>query len=159
MGIATPIAPGSPITIEPATWRDLNALRHVEKICFPRDAWPLLDLIGILTLPGVIRLKAVCNGQMIGFVAGDIRRFQKLAWITTVGVLPEYRGQGIGSALLQACEERLDMPNIRLCVRASNEAAIRLYRHFGYKEAGRWRMYYADGQDGVVMEKQKSGES
>ena len=50
--------PGSLATIQPATWRDLNSLRHLERLCFPKDAWPLLDLVGVLTLPNVVRLKA-----------------------------------------------------------------------------------------------------
>ncbi len=49
------------VAIEPATLRDLGALRHLEQVCFPKDAWPLLDLIGVLTFRGVMRLKAV-NG-------------------------------------------------------------------------------------------------
>ncbi len=147
--------PGRAYTIEPATWHDLNALRHVEKICFPKDAWPLLDLIGILTFPNIIRLKAVADGQMVGFVAGDIKRSEKLAWIATIGVLPEYRGRGIGAALLAACEEKLDVPVVRLVVRESNATAIRLYERFGYGMLGRWRKYYSDGEDGTVMEKRK----
>jgi ribosomal-protein-alanine N-acetyltransferase len=146
-------APGGPFTIEPATWHDLNALRRVEKVCFPKDAWPLLDLIGILTFPNIIRLKAVYDDQMVGFVAGDIKRAERLAWIATIGVLPEYRGRGIGSELLRACEEKLDVPVIRLVVRKSNDTAVRLYERFGYAMLGTWRRYYSDGEDGTVMEK------
>jgi ribosomal-protein-alanine N-acetyltransferase len=146
-------APGSSYVIEPATWHDLNPLRRIEKICFPKDAWPLLDLIGILTFPNIIRLKAVCDGQMVGFVAGDIKHSERLAWIATIGVLPEYRGRGIGAALLRACEEKLEVPVIRLVVRESNLTAIRLYERFGYAMMGKWRKYYSDGEDGTVMEK------
>jgi len=145
--------PGNPYTIEQATWHDLNALRHVEKICFPKDAWPLFDLIGILTFPSIVRLKAVADGQMVGFVAGEIKHSERLAWIATIGVLPEFRGRGLGSALLRACEEKLDVPVVRLVVRASNVTAIRLYERFGYAMLGRWRKYYSDGEDGTVMEK------
>ncbi|HJW89242.1 MAG TPA: GNAT family N-acetyltransferase [Anaerolineales bacterium] len=146
-------APGSSVAIEPATWRDMNVLRNLEQVCFPKDAWPLLDLIGILAFPNVVRLKAVKDSQMIGFVAADIRLRERLAWITTIGVLPEYRGQRIGSALLRACEERLETPRIHLCVRASNEAAVRLYRRFGYRRYDLWRQYYSDGEDAIVFEK------
>src|SRR4030042_1173571 len=45
--------PGSRVSIEAATWRDLNHLRQLERACFPKDAWPLLDLIGVLTMPEV----------------------------------------------------------------------------------------------------------
>ena len=146
-------APGGSFSIEPATWHDLSALRRIEKDCFPLDAWPLLDLIGILTFPNIIRLKAVCDGQMVGFVAGDIKRSERLAWIATIGVLPEYRGRGIGAALLRACEAQLDVPVIRLVVRQSNLTAIRLYERFGYAMLGKWRRYYKDGEDGTAMEK------
>ncbi len=146
-------APGNSFAIEAANWHDLNALRHVEKVCFPKDAWPLLDLIGILTFPNIVRLKAVSDGQMVGFVAGDIKRSERLAWIATIGVLPEYRGRGIGAELLRACEAKLDVPVIRLVVRQSNDTAIRLYERFGYGLLGTWRKYYSDGEDGTVMEK------
>jgi len=146
-------APVSSYAIEPATWHDLGALRHIEKVCFPQDAWPLFDLIGILTFPNVIRLKALCDGQMVGFVAADIKRSESLAWIATIGVLPEYRGRGIGAALLRACEKKLDVSVIRLVVRQSNQTAIRLYERFGYAMLGKWHKYYSDGEDGTVMEK------
>ena len=141
--------------IETASLRDLNALRQVERICFPKDAWPLLDLISVLTFPGVIRLKAVCDKQMVGFIAGDVRRLEGVAWIAIVAVLPEYRGQGIGSTLLAACEGQIPLSKIRLCVRLSNDGAIRLYEKLGYSRVGEWSHYYQDGEAALVMEKRK----
>lgn len=145
--------PGSLATIQPATWRDLNSLRYLERLCFPKDAWPLLDLVGVLTLPNVVRLKAEADGLMVGFIAGDIRPSQHLAWIATIGVLPEYRGRGIARMLLGACEVQIHEPRVRLCVRASNETAIRLYLNSAYQRAGLWSNYYQDGEDALVMEK------
>ena len=141
--------------IETASLRDLNALRQVERICFPKDAWPLLDLISVLTFPGVIRLKAVCDKHMVGFIAGDVRRLEGVAWIAIVAVLPEYRGQGIGSTLMAACEGQIPLSKIRLCVRLSNDAAIRLYEKLGYSRVGEWSRYYQDGEAALVMEKRK----
>ena len=141
------------VAIEPASLRDLGALRHVEQICFPTDAWPLMDLIGVLTFPGVVRLKAVNGKQMVGFIAGDIRRLEGVAWIASVAVLPEFRSRGIGAALLQACEAQISVNRIRLCVRPSNDVAIRLYERFGYAKVGEWTKYYQDGESALVMEK------
>jgi len=125
----------------------------LEKVCFPHDAWSLLDLIAVLTYPDVIRLKAVQDRKMIGFIAGDPRRSKGFSWIATVGVLPNYRRQGIGRRLLRLCEEQLPTTRVRLSVRISNETAIQLYRQEGYQTINIWESYYNDGTDAVVMEK------
>jgi len=139
--------------IHPANIFDLNALRHVEAVCFPQDAWPFLDLIAVLTFPGVVRLKGVESGQMIGFIAGDPRPGEGFSWVATLGILPAYRGLGYGRALLEACERRLPTRRIRLSVRSSNEEAIRMYKNAGYFAIDRWGRYYNDGEDALVMEK------
>jgi ribosomal-protein-alanine N-acetyltransferase len=117
------------------------------------DAWPLLDLMAVLTFPDVIRLKAVVDGKMVGFIAGDPRRSEGMAWIATLGVLPEYRRQGIARQLLLACEKKLNSSRLRLCVRLDNAPAIRLYEQEGYLHVGTWSKYYNDGGDALVMEK------
>lgn len=142
--------------ILPATLRDVGPLRGLEQACFDRDAWSLLDLIAVLTFPEVVRLKAVEDGRMIGFVAGDPRPSQGFAWIATIGVHPEYQRRGIGRALLRACEARLTLPRIRLTVRMSNSAAIALYEQEKYRTAEIWKGYYSDGEDGIVMEKDRT---
>ena len=86
--------------ILPATWRDLGDLRRLERACFPVDAWPLLDLIGVLSFPNVVRLKAVIKDQMVGFIAGEMKRSDGVAWIATICVTPVYQRQGIATALL-----------------------------------------------------------
>lgn len=144
---------GSRYEIKPATWRDLNILRELERVCFPLDAWPLLDLISVLTMPGVVRIKAEVGGEFAGFVAGDLRGPQNFAWIATVGVFPKYRGLGIGRALMEACEARLAGKMIRLCVRIDNHAAINLYETGGYRRVDIWSRYYTDGSDALIMEK------
>jgi ribosomal-protein-alanine N-acetyltransferase len=153
MNQVRPAIPGSAAIIVPATWRDLNALRHLEQVCFPKDAWPLWDLIGVLTFPGAVRLKTNQDEQMIGFIAADIRRLEKVAWISVLGVLPAYRRRGIGGDLLRSCEAQLHMPKIRLSVRASNQPAINLYNRFGYQRHGIWPKYYTDGEDALILEK------
>ena len=142
--------------IFPASLRDLGPLRHMEQACFPKDAWPLLDLMAVLTWPEVIRLKAVVAGRMVGFIAGDPRRTEGMGWIATVGVLPEYRRQGIARALLRECEKRLHTARLRLCVRLENTGAIRLYEQEGYRRVGTWTKYYNDGGDALVMEKEQA---
>lgn len=150
-------ASGDQSRIEQASWRDLNELRKLEKVCFPQDAWPLWDMIGILTMPNVVRLKAVVREQMVGFVGADVRPSQGMAWIATIGVLPEYRGRGIGVRLMHACEARLDTHRVRLSVRASNQPAIQMYKKLEYRQVGVWPGYYRNNkEDALVFEKQLS---
>jgi ribosomal-protein-alanine N-acetyltransferase len=138
-----------------ATFVDLNALTRLERSCFGQDAWPLLDLLAVLTFPDVVRLKAVENVHMIGFIAGDPRPSEGFSWIATIGVAPEHRRRGIGRELLRACEALLSTPRLRLSVRGSNEAAIRLYETEGYRRSDVWRDYYRDGAAAIVMEKDR----
>lgn len=139
--------------IQTATWRDLKELHSLETICFDRDAWPLLDLMAVLTFPGTIRLKAVVGDTMVGFVSGELRKRQGVAWVTTIAVLPEYRQRGIARALMDACEREIDVPRVRLCVRQSNIAAQNLYLQHGYQKVDTWKEYYSDSEDAWVYEK------
>jgi ribosomal protein S18 acetylase RimI-like enzyme len=140
-------------SIIPATWHDLGELRQLERECFGKDAWPLLDLIGALTFPGTVRIKAVVSGKMVGFVGGDPRPMEKIGWITTIGVASAYRRNGIATALLGACEDAMKMPAVRLCVRRSNLGAQRLYTLAGYQPAGIWEKYYNGQEDALVLQK------
>jgi ribosomal-protein-alanine N-acetyltransferase len=153
MESAITTVPGSGVLLQAANWKDLNAVRKLEKACFPVDAWPLWDLIGVLTLPNIVRLKAVADGEMVGFIAGEVHDGTRLAWVSTVGVLPEYRRQGVGTALLLACEAKLGARAVRLSVRRSNAAAIRLYERLEYQQVEVWAGYYQDGEDAIVLEK------
>ena len=145
--------PGSGITIETATWRDLKDLQQLEKVCFQLDAWPLLDILGVLTIPQIIRYKAVDQKKLVGFIAVDLRRSQQTAWIATLAVMPGYRKSGIGSSLIRICEEEVDLPKIRLSVRQSNQPAIQLYQKHGYHQIEVWKKYYKGGDNALVFEK------
>lgn len=142
-----------PYQILPANWKDLGQLRVIENECFPEDAWPLFDLIGVLSFPGIVRFKAEADRRMIGFAAGEEDRSHQIGWISTIGVLPSHRHLGIGSALLTVCEEQMTSPVIQLTVRKSNAAAIGLYEKHGYLQVDVWSKYYAGSEDGVVMQK------
>lgn len=139
--------------ITKASILDLNALRKIELESFGKDAWPLFDLIAVLTFNDVIRLKAVEDNQMVGFVAGDPHPRDGWGWISTIAVDSRYRRRGIGLALLHACESKLGVPQSRLTVRISNQSAIMMYEKDGYQTREIWKAYYNDGEDGIVMEK------
>jgi ribosomal protein S18 acetylase RimI-like enzyme len=61
-----------------------------------------------------------------------------------MGLLPEYRGRGIGSRLLRAAlahARRYGLEKVELSVYTSNRAAIGLYRKFGFRREGLIRRY------------------
>ena len=142
----------NPIPILPSGWRDLRQVVRVERECFGADAWPALDILAVLAFPGVVRLKAVDAGEIVGFAAGEER--DGAGWITTIGVLSAYRRHGLGRALLAACEDRLKHQRIRLCVRTGNLAAQKLYLDTGYVQVDVWKRYYTGGEDALVLEKE-----
>ena len=143
--------------IEDATWRDFTQLHNLEKMCFKSDdLWPFWDLIGVLTLPGMIRFKAVSEDRMVGFIGGEKQPVRRIGWVTNLAVLPAYRRLGIARALLEECEKSfMDMKSIRLSVRMSNVPAIKLYESAGYKLVDRWKRYYAGGEDALVFDKSR----
>jgi ribosomal-protein-alanine N-acetyltransferase len=144
--------------IQTASLFDLSALRQLEKVCFPLDAWPLLDLIGALSFPNIVRYKAVLDGEMIGFIAGEVRFPARIGWIATVAVHPDHRRKGIARKMIRMVEEEMGQPRVRLTVRESNTSAINLYQQDGYVQISRWEKYYKGGEDGIVMEKLRSPE-
>ena len=105
------------------------------------------------TLPASIRYKATIEDRMVGFIAGDQHHRENVGWVTTVGVLPEYRNQGIATALIREAEINLQMPKVRLCVRRTNINAQRLYIRLGYRQIDIWRHYYSGREDALVFEK------
>ena len=144
------------LKIIPATLWDLSDVRKLETASFEKDAWPLIEMIGVLTFPGVERWKAVLDNQMIGFVAVDIRKSQNLAWIATIAVSPSHRRLGLGTQLMQKAEEVAQVERMRLSVRAGNWAALALYQKRGYVQIDVWPKYYTGKEDAVVMEKSLS---
>ena len=147
------IATAQAYTVTRATLMDMLAIRGLEKACFGRDAYDFVALLELLLSPKMLRLKAMHNGHMVGFVAGELNRREKNGWIVTLGVQPNCEGQGIGTKLLLDCEQLMQVPLIKLTVRKSNTRAVQLYEHHGYHFVHTIAKYYNDGEDGLLMEK------
>lgn len=139
------------ILILPVQLRDVFALYRLEKRCFPIDSWPFMDIVLAVLLPRIVRLKAVAGNRIVGFVMGE--RIKGAGWVATFGVDPDYRMRGIGTRMLNALEQKLDMPSYKLCVRQSNTDAIRLYEKNGYIPVDTWSRYYKGGEDALIMQK------
>ncbi|MEK7278606.1 MAG: hypothetical protein AAB427_14735, partial [Chloroflexota bacterium] len=83
-GRQTPVVGSlSSVVILPASIRDLFDLHALERACFGPDAWDYFELTSILVFGRSVRLKAVADGKLIGFVAGDPHRREGFGWIAT----------------------------------------------------------------------------
>lgn len=144
----------SEVVIAPAAWRDLLDVWALERACFVRDAWGLLE-VGIALIGPNVRLKAAAGERLVGLVIAEPHPHEGYAWIATLGVHPEFQRRGIGAQLLAEAEARLNVPLLKLTVRQSNVAAIALYEKFGYAAVSRWERCYSGGEAGIVMEKRR----
>ena len=86
------------------------------------------------------------NFKKLGFV--------KKGHVVSVAVLDEFRGNGIGSALVQEAfkgvkERQCD--EMYLEVRCSNTDAVKMYEKLGMSIKQRLQSYYRDGEDAYMM--------
>lgn len=93
-------------------------------------------------------LVAELDREIVGFVQIDYRAApnnpmllnRHYAWIDQIGVKSEYRGRGIGKALMEAASSwarDMGADQIELNVWEFNQRAISFYEELGYKTASR----------------------
>lgn len=98
-------------------------------------------------------LVAVKDNEVLGY--GGMWIIIDEAHITNIAVLPEYRAQGIGGAILEdmikKCQSQKAI-SMTLEVRASNLPAQGLYKKYGFREEGIRKAYYEDNrEDAIIM--------
>ena len=97
---------------------------------------------------------AMCGDERVGFVILSV--VGPLAgYVQTLCIIPERRGQGLGSALLELAEERIFSvsPNAFLCVSSFNHEARRLYERSGYVYVGELADFLAEGHSESLYRK------
>ncbi len=91
---------------------------------------------------------------LLGFVGGRVEPHNNEGHISTLAVVPELRGQGLGEYLLLAeLHALLDAgaQSLMLEVRVSNRVAQALYSKYGFEVYTTMHRYYADGEDAYLM--------
>jgi [ribosomal protein S18]-alanine N-acetyltransferase len=142
------------IVIKPAGMGDLIGLSNLQKRCFQgSQAYGVVTLLVFQMWPRAKVLVARWGDDIIGCVIGDIQKGQ--ARVLNICVDPEYRRQGLGSALLSTIEKLLDHDNMTLMVEDKNLSAQALYRRHGYLSAGDMRDYYGRNRHGMLMQKRR----
>jgi len=131
---------------------DADAVEVVEKACFSIP-WSRDSFWKEAANENTLYLLALDGERVIGY-AGCWISFEECQ-ITNVAILPEYRGQGIGTKLFGAIIEAVRAKGVTamtLEVRPSNAPARALYARYGFKDAGRRPHYYQDdGEDAIIM--------
>jgi [ribosomal protein S18]-alanine N-acetyltransferase len=141
----------SSFVVELASRSDIEAICAIDAACF---AQPGVDPAGELARPWarIWVARPSPEAQPVAFL---------LVWyaademhVLTLATMNSFRRQGVGRALLEVGLEEARRRSTRLVlleVRRSNEAAIQLYRKFGFEKTGVRTRYYADGEDAVEM--------
>jgi ribosomal-protein-alanine N-acetyltransferase len=139
---------------------DFDALYALEEVCFrPPFRFGRKYMRSVVTRADAATWIAEDeDGALAGFA---IVRWASLkgsvgAYLETLEVSPDLRGQGTGGELLRRCEESARAAGadaMGLHVDAENEAAVALYRAHGFELKGREEGYYPQGRAAEVYVK------
>ena len=126
----------------------LNTIANLHQLCFPHKPWTANDFADLK--------KSGCEiiASQNGFIVYRVTLDE--AEIITIGVQPDSRNTGIGSAMLCIVENELKksgIKNIFLEVAENNTPARRLYESNGFVQIGIRPKYY-DGVDAIMMKKE-----
>jgi ribosomal-protein-alanine N-acetyltransferase len=141
---------------EPEDFDDLYA---IEEVCFrPPHRFARSYMRQLVEWPDTATWVAEEDGQLAGFaiVEWSQQVGEVAAYIQTIEVLPQQRGQGAGGELMRRLEGSAyaeGAVEIGLHVDETNLAAIRLYCAQGYVNAGRTENYYARGRAAEIYSK------
>jgi ribosomal-protein-alanine acetyltransferase len=140
--------------IEHVSLDDLNDVMAIEDTCFGPDAFSRRQISYLITRSKGIFLVAKHNNQVAGYVSLVTNRRHNTGRIYSIAVFPQYRGNGIGEALLEksvAYARDTTLKAIFLEVRTDNDAAISLYKKKGFTKRLLKPNYYKDGADAYSM--------
>ncbi len=137
-------------------------LSVMHRICFPEDPWDAAAVARILRLPGGFGFLAWQADAPAGFLLA--RDLGDEAEILSLGVLPHWRRQRVGQALLAAVVGEAaarHIASVVLEVASENEPARRLYAAFGFRQVGRRPRYYrrnGGAVDALILRRAVTGE-
>lgn len=138
---------------------DFEPLYAIEETCFqPPLRFPRGYMRRLVTSAKAATWIAEENGRVAGFaiVEWSADEFSTVAYIQTLEVAQDQRGQGIGTELLRHMESSAQQAGaslIWLHVDAENAGAIRLYEAHGFHSQGREENYYAQSRDALIYAK------
>ncbi|NNV07834.1 ribosomal protein S18-alanine N-acetyltransferase [Geobacillus sp. C56-T2] len=144
---------GIDVQFRPMTIHDIDEVVQVERASFTAP-WSRESFYHELMYNRyALYIVMVHRGRIIGY-AGMWLVIDE-AHVTNVAVLPEFRGQKLGEALMRCLMDlarRQGAVTMTLEVRVSNHVAQSLYRKLGFRNGGIRKRYYPDNfEDALVM--------
>lgn len=133
---------------------DIDSVFEIEKELFD-DCWSKSSFLHeirneIYSFPYVLILDDCIAGYCVCWY------YHQELHIGNVAIKKEYQGIGHGKLLMQKIFELFpDYDRAYLDVKASNDTAISLYLNFGFNILSTRKAYYSDGEDALVMVKDK----
>ena len=134
------------------TAEHVTSVAELEKICFGTEAWSEKSVTSELTNALSLWLVADDNGRVAGYVGSQTVMDE--TDMMNVAVHPDYRKQGIATALIVGLVEELRKKGshcLTLEVRASNENAISLYRKLDFQQIGLRKNYYHNPKEDALI--------
>lgn len=151
------MTPAAAVRIRSAELSDLDDLVTLEQHSFDSDRLSRAQFRRHLDSDSAKVLVASTGPhRFLGTAVVFFRKRSGVARLYSIATHHAARGQGVGSALLDAVEQlarRRRCRALRLEVRADNSAAARLYERLGYRRLAALAGYYEDGGDGWRYEK------
>ena len=129
--------------IEPLPRGAAGPTSLLHRACFPEDPWDVGAIEQIMGIPGFFGRVGWVGATPVGFALA--LALGEEAEILSLGVLPDYRRRGVGSAILDSVcgEARLRGAECVVLEMASdNQAASALYAGRGFAIVGHRRNYY-----------------
>jgi ribosomal-protein-alanine N-acetyltransferase len=110
--------------------------------------------LGLLANDARERYLATVSGNRAGFLIISMQG-AFVGYIQLVGVAPGFRGQGVGSALIEFAEKRIfrETPNVFICVSDFNQQAQGFYAKLGYRPVGELRDFIIAGHSEILLRK------
>ena len=140
------------VTLSLMVQADLTDVLEISTLSL-KESWSLDSFSKELTNPLAKYIVAKNKDRIIGFAG--IWIIVDEGHITNIAVHPDYRKNGIGSKLVNSLIENSKQWGcnaLTLEVRASNIAAQRLYKKYGFEEEGIRKNYYNDNnEDAIIM--------
>ena len=134
-----------------------DQIAQLEKVCFS-DPWSEKSIASELTNPLSLWLVALDEDKLVGYIGSQ--SVLDGADMMNIAVDPAYRNQGIAMRLITQLITQLKEKGViclALEVRASNAAAIALYKKLGFQTVGRRPNYYRNPkEDAIIMRKEWS---